>query len=96
MSTTVKPATTYVVPESKFFTLASGAKISGGPGGLKALKALHLGYTALIDNDLKMISTFCGSNLLSLDISGSKGITDAGVAYVLNGCPKLEALYIYE
>jgi hypothetical protein len=93
-TTTTK--TQLVVPESKFFTLASGTKISGGPGGLKALKALHLGYTALIDNDLKMIATYCGPNLLSLDISGSKGISDAGVAFLLNGCAKLEAFYIYE
>ena len=83
----------------QFFSSActnAGAKISGGPGGLKSLRSLHLGYSSLIDQDLKMIGTLCGSNLVSLDISGCGGITDAGVESLRRTCPILECLYVYE
>jgi hypothetical protein len=50
----------------------------------------------VIDQDLKMIGTLCGGNLISLDISGCSGITDSGVQSLRTSCPILESLYIYE
>ena len=46
------------------------------------LKFLDLGYTAVTDNDLEMISKM--KNLLGLGIYGSDKITDAGIGHLTN------------
>jgi len=83
-------------PESKKYVLSTGLSISGGPKGLKSLKSLHLGYTTIIDHDVKMIGTLCGENLVSLDLSGCTRLTPAGIQILEALCPKLESLYVYE
>ena len=74
----------------------SGTKISGGPGGLKNLRSLHLGYSSIVDKDVKMIGRLCGENLVTLDISGCNDVTDIGAESLRQSCPNLESLYIYE
>ena len=60
------------------------------------LKSLHLGYSNIVDHDLKMIGTLCGESIISLDISGCVNITDVGIINLEKLCPKLASLYIYE
>jgi hypothetical protein len=83
-------------PDSKKYVLSTGLTISGGSKGLKSLKSLHLGYTMIIDHDVKMIGTLCGENLVSLDLSGCTRLTPTGIQFLEKLCPKLECLYIYE
>ena len=85
-----------VSPDASGYSLASGYRICGGPGGLKGLKSLHLGYQDVVDKDLKMIATLCGENLESLDISGCKNVTSVGIGFIRRSAPKLKTLYIYD
>ena len=60
------------------------------------LKSLHLGYSNIVDHDLKMIGTLCGKTITSLDVSGCMNITDTGIQWLAKFCTSLEKLYLYE
>jgi hypothetical protein len=71
---------------------AVSALVTQCPG----ITSLHMGHcsNALTDVTLSRIATHCGPRLQSLNIAGSKNITDGGVAAMCDGCRNITELDI--
>jgi hypothetical protein len=72
---------------------AGGASARGGGGGLAAVRLSSL--PGLGDAALVALARAAGRSLTRLDVSMSRGPTDAGVGALCDGCPRLRRIALW-